>query len=136
MDTSREEDDPPIKLPNASTIHDNQVGYLPLPSLISKVGRKTRILSDLKYENLISLGQLDDDGCTFHGDAISLEIEKDSSLILTGKRNHIDGIYDIPIYKDGITANNDKPQKLSALYHIALQISTHCYHTINFEQPK
>ena len=63
LETIHEEVGLPVKLPNGSLINDNQVGYLPLPHL-SKTGQKTRILDDLTSANLISLGQLADDGCT------------------------------------------------------------------------
>ena len=58
-----EEQGPPVKLPNSSTINDNKVGYLPSQDILSTKAKKVRILSDLKSSNLISLGQLADDGC-------------------------------------------------------------------------
>ena len=86
-----------VKLPNATIINDNQVGYIPLPGILLKAARKARILKDLKSANLISIGQLADDGCKTHIDKKKLVISKQDDIVLTGTRNHRYGLYDIPI---------------------------------------
>ena len=100
METIHEEPGPPVKLPNADTINDTRVGYIPLHPSISMQGRKARILKDLHSSSLISLGQLSDDRCTTHLDDENLIVTKNNNVVLTGTRNHSDGLYDIPIYSN------------------------------------
>ena len=93
-------------MPNATTLNDDQVGSVPLSKHLSKAATKTRILSGLESASLISLGQLADDGCTTTITAPELTVEKKGKIILRGKRNYRDGLYDIPIYKTTITLEN------------------------------
>ena len=58
------EQGPPVKMPNATTLNDDQVGFVPLSKHLFKAATKTRILSGLESASLISLLQLADDGCT------------------------------------------------------------------------
>ena len=53
LDTIHEEAGPPVKLPNATTINDTTVGYIPMHPAISKEGKKARVLKDLKSSSLI-----------------------------------------------------------------------------------
>ena len=101
------EQGPPIKLPDATTIQANQVGYIPVQGKLSKTARKARILKDLKSANLISLGQLADNGCTTNIDNKKLTVTKQDDVVLTGTRNSKDGLYDIPIF-----ANHPNPKTL------------------------
>ena len=112
----RKEHGTPVTLPNQSTINDNVVGLLPLPDEISTAGRKTHVLSGLKSANLISLGQLADDGCKIHLDDKTLLVDKKGKTILTGVRNAEDGLYDIPIYKSTLQRDNFIMPNLHALY--------------------
>ena len=66
--------------------------------MLSKAARKARILKDLKSTNLISIGQLADNGCQTSINEHKLEIKKQGKIILTGRRNCSDGLYDIPIF--------------------------------------
>ena len=84
---------PPVTLPNHKNINDDVVGYLPLSNELSSEGKKTRVLTDLKSANLISLGQLADDGCKVHLDDKALLVHKKGKTILTGTRNETDGLY-------------------------------------------
>ena len=93
-------------MPNSSVLIDDQVGELPLSQHLSTTAQKTRILSGLKSATLISLGQLADDGCTTTITTPELTVEKEGQIILRGKRNYHDGLYDIPIYKTDITPDN------------------------------
>lgn len=90
---------PPVTLPNSSNINDDKVGYFPLGPHISSKGKKARILNALCSANIISLGQLADDGCITHLDKNNLIVEKHGQVVLTGTRNKTDGLYDVPIYK-------------------------------------
>ena len=69
-----------------------------LPYDISDSAKKARILKDLKSANLISLGQLADNGCQTNINDKYLEISKKGKVLLTGKCNYRDGLYDTPIF--------------------------------------
>ena len=115
------EEGPPVKLPNSSTINDNKVGYLPSQDILSTKAKKVRILSDLKSSNLISLGQLADDGCKTTILENDLYVQKNGKTIMHGIRNRTDDLYDIPIYpahpnpKTSITSNNFRFPKIHTL---------------------
>ena len=115
------EEGPPVKLPNSTTINDNKVGYLPSQDILSTKAKKVRILSDLKSSNLISLGQLADDGCKTTILQNDLYVEKNGKTIMHGIRNWTDDLYDIPIYlahpnpKTSITSNNFRFPKIHTL---------------------
>ena len=51
----------------------------------------------LHSASLISLGQLCDDDCIAILDKNEINILKDSKIILKGRRNKTDGLWDIPI---------------------------------------
>ena len=93
-------------MPNSSVLNDDRVGELPLSNDLSTAAKKTRILSGLKSATLVSLGQLADDGCTTTITTPELVVKKKGKIILRGKRNYHDGLYDIPIYKTKIAPDN------------------------------
>ena len=116
------ENGPSVKLPNATTINDTKVGYIPLSTHLSKKAQKTRILKDLKSSSLISIGQLADDGCTTVIRDSTLIVKKNNKIILKGKRNVRDNLYDIPIYqphpnpKTTISSDNYLQPQLHSIY--------------------
>ena len=87
---------PPIKLPNDSTIQTSATGNIPIQHL-SPNATKTYLLQDLNKTNLISLGQLCDDGCHILLTKKNLYICKNKELILQGNRNQPDGLWDITL---------------------------------------
>ena len=135
---------PPVKLPDATTINDTQVGYPPLSNLLSAKAKKARILSDLKSSSFISIGQLADDGCQTTIDKEKLTIKKNDEVILTGIRNTYDDLYDIPIYrthpnpKYSITKNNFVMPDTHGIYHTVMnpkQYSNNWYVTSFVKRP-
>jgi hypothetical protein len=84
-------------------ISSTEQGELPLSNLLSTKATKTAILPKLKSANLISLGQLCDDGCTITLDQDTIQVTKNNTTILKGIRNQKDGLWDIPISKKTIT---------------------------------
>ena len=94
------ENGPLVTLPNATNVNDKKVGFIPFPDRISNSAKKARICKDLNSTNLISLGQLADDGCETYINDKYLDISKKGKVLLTGKRNFRDGLYDIPIFYD------------------------------------
>ena len=64
--------------------------------LLRLTKNKEVLLRDVRHvpklkRNLISLGMLDDQGCTFTGEKETLKIEKEGRSVLIGKK--IDGLY-------------------------------------------
>ena len=98
---------PPITLPNDSTIQTSATGNLPIQHL-SQNATKTYLLQDLNKTNLISLGQLCDDGCHILLTKKNLYVCKNKALILKGYRNQSDGLWDI-------TLPQQMPLKINAL---------------------
>ena len=108
---------PSVLLPNKEIISSNEQGLLPLSPLLSKKAQQTMILPELKSSNLISIGQLCDDGCDIIIDKDQLVVSKNNNIILKGHRNTRDGLWDIPIQKANITTNCClKPPTHSGLY--------------------
>ena len=95
----------PIILPDKSTISASQIGLLPNSNL-SEIGRRVKILPQLRSASLISVGKLCDDGCTVHFDNNKMQVHKNDQIIMSGIRNHEDGLYDIPIAKVQVSENN------------------------------
>ena len=107
----------PITLPNKKQIYATDQGILPLSNNISKQGRTAKILPELKSASLISIGKLCDDDCQVYFDKRNLQVRKNNKLILQGKRNYKDGLYDIPIAKKVLHADNyNEPIKHPSLY--------------------
>jgi hypothetical protein len=94
---------PPVLLPNQQIITSSEQGVLPISHLLSEKAQKTMILPDLKSSNLISIGQLCDDGCDITLDKNEMIITKNNQFIMRGQRNPRDGLWDIPIPKSKIT---------------------------------
>ena len=92
-----------VQLPDSTMISSTEQGELPLSNLLSTKATKTAILPKLKSANLISLGQLCDDGCTITLDQDTMKVTKNNTTILKGIRNQKDGLWDIPISKKTIT---------------------------------
>ena len=95
----RDTSTPPITLPNKEFIVGTKEGTLPLHNKLTKTARTAKILPGLKSASLISLGKLCDDGCdiTLHED--KLYVSKDNEVVLTGHRNMVDNLWDIPVSK-------------------------------------
>ena len=64
------------------------------------------ILPNLKSSSLLSMGQICDNGCKVVLAQHDLAVVKNNHIILRGKRNKIDGLWDIPIEKTTILTNN------------------------------
>ena len=97
-------DGPSVQLPDGQVISTSHKGELPLPSCLSSKAKTTMILPKLKSSNLISLGQLCDDGCSIILNEKEMLATKNNAVVLKGYRNRSDGLWDIPIHKYGITS--------------------------------
>lgn len=94
-DTEETTDGIEVILPTADTVKSTKTGYLPFANL-SKKATKTEVFPALKH-SLISLGQLCDDGCLVLLHKQKLLAAKNGNIVLTGDRNHIDKLWDIPV---------------------------------------
>ena len=83
------------------------------------------ILPGLKSASLISIGQLCDDDCDVYLNNKILLAVKDNEVIMEGKRNLNDGLWDIPIQKTTLTKfNHPLPPIHPGLYKSLPRIST------------
>ena len=95
-------------LPDAETISSTLKGQLSVSTKISKIAQTATALPALKSSSLILLGKLCDDNCTVILDKKRLLAIKEDEIILRGRRNYLDGLWNIPIqlpYRK-ITTNN------------------------------
>jgi hypothetical protein len=107
----------PIILPNQTTIKATSSGILPISSELTPEGRTAKILPDLRTASLISVGKLCDDGCKVIFDKKMMTAKKEDKIILTGHRNHKDGLYDIPIQKTRLQEDHYvRPPRHAAIY--------------------
>ena len=106
-----------VRLPNSEVITSSQEGILPLSPLLSDKAKTAIILPKLTSSNLISIGQLCNDGCNVIMDKDKMVAIKDNQVVLKGIRNKLDGLWDIPITKTSITTNCcDSPALHGGLY--------------------
>ena len=87
---------PSVTLPDGNTMKATHSTSLQLPQL-SPNGNLVHLFPQLKSANLISIGQLCDDGCmvVFHKDLVL--VAKHNNLVLKGTRNHNNGMWEIPL---------------------------------------
>ena len=88
---------PNIQLPNKTELKIIHQGYLPLHPKLSPEATKAYILSNLKNESLLSVGQLCDHDCKVHFEKSDCDILHNNQTILKGTRNFYDGLYDIKL---------------------------------------
>ena len=99
-----------IGLPDNSTSKCNQAGYIPLHHHLSKNAQTGYIVPNLKNTTLISAGQLCDDDCIVTFDKKQAYVHKHNNLVLTGKRNNTDGLWDIQLPSVKIPVSKPTPQ--------------------------
>ena len=109
---------PSVMLPNKTTITANQRGQLSLSDELSSQAQTAMILPQLKSASLISIGQLCDDECDVILNKRVLVAIKNEKVILTGVRNKYDKLWDIPVHKSTISAQNYSfPEIHPSIYH-------------------
>ena len=86
-----------VVLPNNDTIAVTKQGILPMNHGISPAGRKASVLPGLKNTSILSLGQLCDDNCTIALTKCDMKVYKNNNMIMSGLRNHTDGLWDVKI---------------------------------------
>ena len=101
---------PTVVLPDAETISSTLKGQLSLSTKLSKTAQAAWVLPALKSPSLISLGKLCDNNCIVILDKTKLIAIKEDEIILHGRRNYLDGLWDIPIQKTTLHKNNYEQQ--------------------------
>ena len=80
-------------------MYETHTGHIPLSNILILKARKAHIFDGLHSDSIIYLGKL------FYDDYIAIlghneiDILKDSKIILKGRRNKSDGLWNIPISK-------------------------------------
>ena len=124
-----------VTLPDDTKIKPSHKGILPLHSSFSNTAKTATILPKLQSSSLISVGKICDDNNhvifnknSVHAIPYNDNIQKiisNTNVLLQGKRNHKDNLYDIPIEKTSITENNFKmPRHLASLSSYKTQSSS------------
>ena len=93
-----------IILPNNETVQANIQGNLIIHPKLSLQASKALIVPKLTNESLLSVGQFYDDGYNVHFTKNNVQVIKNKLLLLQGHRNHIDGLWDVPLQSG--TLNN------------------------------
>ena len=97
---------PPVQQPDATPLQTTGTGQIPLSSKLSPQAQQGLILPHLKSASLIAMGPLCDDDCNVIFSKKHMAVIKNNEVILRGKRNKYDDLWDIPIEKTIITPSN------------------------------
>ena len=92
-----------VQVSNGQIMTSTHKTNLNIPSLNQKAN-EAHIFDELSTENLLSIGTLCDDGCKVLLDKHTINVSKDSTIILKGKRDYSTGMWNIRIPL--IPANN------------------------------
>ena len=102
---------PPVTQPDGTTMITQGSRNLPLHRLISEKARTAQILPELCSVSLVALGLLCDDRCSVVLTEKYLVAVKTNKVILQGKRNKEDDLWDIPLQAPmGCKENYEMPQ--------------------------
>ena len=104
-----------VTLPNKQIIQSSSQGVLPIQTNTS--AKTALILPQLMNNSLLSIGQLCDDDCVAVFNKHAMHLYKNAKLVLSGKRNTSDGLWDInfnPPIRTATEKINDYKSTLSA----------------------
>ena len=113
-------DGPIAILPNNSRIQPMYEGEIQLPEKLSDRARKALVYPEISNDSLLSIGQLFDDDCIAVFTNKRVLIFKNNKMILEGKRNKKDGLWDVPV-----KTKNFKSKYLKVNYIIQRKKSKH-----------
>ena len=101
---------PSAILPNNTTITAIHQGTLPFASALSRKAKKALVFPGLSNESLLLIGQFCDDNCTAIFTKESVFILKQGVLLIHGKQNTTDGLWDIklpsPVQQKSLSSHN------------------------------
>ena len=116
---------PSILLPNGELISSTKKGLLPLSKKLSTNVSTAIILPGLKSASLISIGQLCDDNCDMYLNNKIILAVKNNEVIMDGKRNLTDSLWDIPIQNTTLSKfNHPLPPIHPGIYKSSPRIPT------------
>ena len=102
-----------VQLPNGAIMSSNRTTLLNIPQATSK-GNTAHVFKDLATGNLLSVGQLCDDGYKIHFTKTNVILSKNGKIAAQGNRNSLNGMWyinlPIPTTKSNI-ANFVLPYK-------------------------
>ena len=107
-----------VLLPNTNVMKSTHTGNIPFDGLSSEA-TKVQLFPDLRV-NLISLGQLCDDGCIIHLQKRNIKIYKHNKILMKGERNKNNGMWEIEIGNEQNIQENkhifstDQPQQANS----------------------
>ena len=115
-------DGPCVSLPDNTVMTGTQQGYLPLDrTSLSPNATQAHVFPHLSSASLLSLGQLCDDDCKVYLDKHSLQVYKHDKVVLTGKRNYTDGLWDVLIQSPSpappSSASSERIQSANVIIH-------------------
>ena len=84
-----------MHLSNNDVLESTMTGVLPLQGL-SSAAKEVQILPYLTNTSLLSIGQLCNDNCIAIFTNTDMLILKQGQVILRGKHNFVDGLWDVP----------------------------------------
>ena len=96
---------PTVRVANGETITATKRVTIPLSTALSTQSQTGYILPNLRTGNFLSIGQLCDDSCLALFSKNTLQIFKHGQQVLTGYRNHTNGLWDVPIIPTTIENN-------------------------------
>ena len=96
---------PSVTCPNKATLQPIAKGILHLHPALSTTAQTATVLDKLRSASLISIGQLCDDNCVALFSKNNLQVFKNGQVVLEGKRNWNDRLWDINISNKHESAN-------------------------------
>lgn len=106
---------PCVSLPDNTFITGTEQGHLTLntTSLLPDA-TQAHVFPHLSSASLLSLGQLCNNNCKIYLDKHSMQVYKNDKIILTGKRNFRDGLWDVSLTSSIQSSPPSKPSRSSS----------------------
>ena len=115
---------PSVTLPNNQSLQVTEQGNLNLHKNLPYEASRAYILPNLSNESLLSVGQLCDNNCTVLFDKYFCNIRHKDKLILQGKRNFDDRLYDVPLSSHNNLHNSNSNNNNLKLNYVTKQDKT------------
>ena len=111
---------PTISQPDKTKLHITEKCNIPMHPTLSNPATSGYIVPHLKNSSLLSIGKLCDDHCTSMFTKKNLFIFKNNDLILQGKRNNTDGLWDVifPTFDKSTTIKTMDKNKTESVNYI------------------
>jgi hypothetical protein len=110
---------PSVQVANGHIIEPNKRVTIPLATKLSAEAKIGHLFNDLQSGTFISLGQLCDDECVALFTKYDVKIYKHGQVIIVGKRNPTDGLWNIPLAPKEAAQPLIPPTTPKTLRHLA-----------------